>query len=207
MNLPKSFQFLYKIPFFIPKKVEESDKVEENQLLPVPIAANSALEKSKKLGIGLACAFTTGVFAGSLMVPAQFVPEEQRGWDYVLSFAIGSEMTAVFMTVVLIIYHYIRTRTLVEFHFKAVLLPGLLSGALWSAGNAFRVFAVLYLGMAVGFPLTQLGLVLAAIIGMVFFKEIASKFSIFIFVVSTCCIAAGALLLSFFGRGFGETSS
>src|SRR3990167_642043 len=208
INFPKPLRWLYKIPFFIPKKKDEldafydGDPEENKEAVELMKQKKNSLSKGTDLTLGIVYAALSGILSGTLMVPAEFVPEDQRDWDYIFSFAVGSLMCSIAMTATLVIYHFIRTRTLIEFHFKKTLAPGLLAGVLWASANLFRVFAVLWLGMAVGFPLTQLGLVIAAAIGMIFFKEITSRFSILVFVLSTICIISGAFLLSFFGRGW-----
>lgn len=202
VDLPKYLRFLYYIPAFVPPNSEPVE-TEMDLLLLSPVAKKEEkMSKRKNLLIGIMCAATTGLISGSLMVPTQFISKEYRGWDYVFSFSIGSFGAALIVTLFLVVYHYIKERELISFHVRAVLFPGLLSGLLFSAGNTFRVFAVLYIGMSVGFPLTQLSLILAGLIGMIFFKEFTTWYSISMFSLATLFITAGAVLLAIYGRGF-----
>jgi len=51
-------------------------------------------------------------------------------------------------------------------------LPGLSSGILWASANILSVHATWFLGMKVGFPLTQTCVVFNALWGILYFKEI-----------------------------------
>lgn len=55
---------------------------------------------------------------------------------------------------------------------KLSILPGLSSGILWAAANIMSVHATWFLGMKVGFPLTQTCVVFNAMWGILYFKEI-----------------------------------
>ena len=210
-DFPRYLQCLYYIPNFIPKtntsEITELDSfaASENEglmLLSSDYKKQHMVQQRRDLMTGILCSIISGIAFGSLLVPAQFVSREYRGWDYVFSFSMGALIMASVPTIILVIYHYIITKELIPFHVKTTFLPGMLSGILWSAGNAFRVFAVLYLGMAIGFPLSQLGLILSGLIGMIFFKEFSSWYSISMFSFATLLISAGAVLLSIYGRGF-----
>jgi len=54
----------------------------------------------------------------------------------------------------------------------ASVLPGLSSGILWASANILSVHATWFLGMKVGFPLTQTCVVFNALWGILYFKEI-----------------------------------
>ena len=60
--------------------------------------------KRRTLGI-LAAALVTGVYGGSIMVPMQFAPADDKGLGYLISFAIGASL--VNLTMWLIRYLYI----------------------------------------------------------------------------------------------------
>lgn len=53
--------------------------------------------------------------------------------------------------------------------------------------------------MAIGFPLTQIALVVAGIWGMLLFKEIESKEGIIQFFIAAGVLLVGGALLAFFG--------
>jgi len=61
------------------------------------------------------------------------------------------------------------------------------------------IYATKYLGFSIGFPLTQLALVVAALWGILYFKEITNKFQIIAYVIACAIILAGAFILGFFG--------
>merc|ERR1712070_941129 len=62
--------------------------------------------------------------------------------------------------------------TFPKFHFQAVSLPALLTGCYWSFGNVTSMFATIYLGQTIGFPLTQCCLIINGCWGILYYKEI-----------------------------------
>jgi hypothetical protein len=72
-------------------------------------------------------------------------------WRFVFSFATGA---AIVNVTLLLFYSIYRLAVLKQsppsFHFKVMLLPGSVSGMLWSCGNYLSIYAVLFLGQAVG---------------------------------------------------------
>merc|ERR1712000_123329 len=62
-----------------------------------------------------------------------------------------------------------------KFHVESVALPGLLTGCFWGMGNFQAMFATLYLGQTVGFPLTQCCLIVSGCWGILYFKEIQGR--------------------------------
>jgi glucose uptake protein GlcU len=83
---------------------------------------------------------------------------------------------------------------------NASLVPnpfGLFSGLIWGIANFAGLNAVALLGLAVGFPLTQLALLVSVAWGLLYFKEIKGKDKILKIVVGAIVLIAGAFLLAF----------
>merc|ERR1740121_3180672 len=81
-----------------------------------------------------------------------------------------------------------------EFHVTKVATPALLTGAFWGMGNFSAMFASVYLGQVVGFPLTQCCLVISGAWGILYFKEIQGLAAVGIFVAASAIILVGATL-------------
>lgn len=83
-----------------------------------------------------------------------------------------------------------------QFHVSTVATPALMTGAFWGMGNFVVMFATVYLGQTVGFPLTQCCLVVSGAWGILYFKEIQGTAAISIFVAAAVAILVGATLNS-----------
>jgi glucose uptake protein GlcU len=82
-----------------------------------------------------------------------------------------------------------------EFHVKAVALPGLLTGCYWGLGNFAAMFATVYLGQTIGFPLSQCCLILNGLWGILYYREIRGTKAIATFAAGAVAILVGAAFL------------
>lgn len=124
---------------------------------------------------GIVCALFSGFFGGTGLVPlklAQTISGFSGGIDFVLSFAIGALcVQTCFWLVYLGVRTINGTRPIMPpVHFRIMLVPGLISGCLWSAGNVCQIYAVLLLGVGVGSGCVQVGVF--AIFSLLFFKPL-----------------------------------
>jgi len=78
----------------------------------------------------------------------------------------------------------------------AILPSGVLSGIAWNIGNFASFFAVLNLGISIGFPLTQMALFVSVIWGLLYFREISGRINIIKIVIASLILFLGAILLS-----------
>ena len=84
---------------------------------------------------------------------------------------------------------------------RTCLLPGVLSGVLWSIGNACATLASLEpLGLTVGYPSTQCCLLVGGMWGIFFFGEMRSPKAIGSFFAAALVVLVGASLLGIFVR-------
>ena len=74
------------------------------------------------------------------------------------------------------------------------------TGVLWSIGNLGSIYASQYLGLAVGFSLTQTCLVVAGIWSIALLRELRGLIPIGLWGASALVVLGGAALLSFFGH-------
>merc|ERR1712050_133545 len=71
-------------------------------------------------------------------------------------------------------------------------LPGFFTGAFWGMGNFSAMFATVYLGQTIGFPLTQCCLILNGLWGILYCREIAGILPIGVFALGSVALLAGA---------------
>eukprot|EP00698_Gefionella_okellyi_P001374 TRINITY_DN11319_c0_g1_i1.p1 TRINITY_DN11319_c0_g1~~TRINITY_DN11319_c0_g1_i1.p1 ORF type:complete len:371 (+),score=69.48 TRINITY_DN11319_c0_g1_i1:45-1115(+) len=85
----------------------------------------------RRMLIGLVLCVFLGIENGCMMLPLRFTPEEARGVVFVCSFAIF-----VFpMTLLTVVGYFLIKRQKPVMHFRAVAVPGMLTGVIWSIGN------------------------------------------------------------------------
>lgn len=103
------------------------------------------------------------------------------------------------VTVVIAIVYHIVLRQMPVFKPSLMLAPAMATGVMWSIGNLSSIFAAQYLGLAVGFPLTQTCLLVAGLWGMFLLRELKGLIPIALWVLSAGVLLAGAALLSVYG--------
>jgi hypothetical protein len=213
VSLPGWLSFLYKlIPCFVrphsasQAAINSSETGEErSSTLPSTEDANSPSSTKPLQSAGarfiagfFAAAFL-GVLNGSMMVPAELTPEDDQGLAYAVSFAVGVAIVTIIDAPIYFAIQYFRGKGLPKFHFKVAAIPGIIAGLIWNVGNICSIVATLYLGMTIGFPLTQMALLVLGFWGMVLFKEVTRIPAIISFFASACVLLGGAVLLSLYG--------
>lgn len=79
---------------------------------------------------------------------------------------------------------------------KGIILSGVFSGVAWNIANFASFFAVLNLGIAIGFPLTQMALFVSVLWGVFYFKEIRGKTKVIRLIFWSIILFFGAVLLT-----------
>ena len=157
---------------------------------------------STSLGFGLC--LMTGFFDGSLMVPFKLSSATNlvEIYNYLGSFGVSS----LFVCPVIYIL-YVSTCRQGRWVSKAVIqrtfFPGVASGILWSCANFMSVHATYYLGIKIGFPLTQTCIIFTSLWGIFYFKELSVLTSIkntAKFLGGTLAIVLGAYFLAVSGQ-------
>jgi len=177
------------------EKLEEKNEASEETLMIEKPPPPSRFSPFQRKVLGIACAVVSGIFNGSSLVPFKFMPSDIESVAYIASFGVG----VVVVSPTICFFYFLIKRQLPVFHFKAVSLPAMASGVIWSIANVGSIFATKYLGLTVGYPLTQLSLVIAGLWGMFLFGELQGKRTRIQFFLATAVLLAGAALLSFFG--------
>ncbi|KAL3933808.1 MAG: hypothetical protein SGPRY_000121 [Prymnesium sp.] len=158
---------------------------------------------------GLACAIATGVFDGSLMAPfSAYRSSEAAGpnvaLEYLGSFALALPVVALLPLLLLYTGQAVAMGSSRERNWRKLLslpcaLSGLGTGAMWAAGNILSVHASMRLGQAIGFPLTQVCVVISALWGILYFRELRHPLALKVFGVASCTVLVGALFLKLSG--------
>lgn len=129
-----------------------------------------------KFWFGVACAGLGGLTAGSGLVPlklAQNLSGFPGGISYVISFGIGAVTANLFIWFVYVIGRKIAGKPpLPPLHFRVMLIPGVISGLLWSGGNYCQIYAIVFLGYGLGNGAVQAAIIVAGLWGIFFYHEI-----------------------------------
>jgi glucose uptake protein GlcU len=178
-------------------------------------------EPLSALVLGVACALGTGLLDGSLMAPFSsyktslgLAPGDQVALRYLGGFALALPVVALLPLLLALLVEHLRqgarsTRRLLpldgrspaRFLNLSCALSGMSCGALWAAGNVLSVHASMRLGQAVGFPLTQVCVVISALWGILFFGELPQPRARALFASSSVVVLAGAVALKASGGG------
>lgn len=160
---------------------------------------------------GVMWATLVGVCNGSMMAPyayyeasgetRQRVPSNLTALAYQTPFALGLQLVTPVLVAI-----YAAARSLwglppLQLHARVTVVPALITGAFWSAGNFCATVATAYLGNTVGFPLTQTCIMVTGLWGILFFREIQGRAAIALFGVAVVCILGGGALLVVAGSG------
>jgi glucose uptake protein GlcU len=108
------------------------------------------------------------------LVAGESQPSTVKVLSYVASFSLGSALLIAPLSLGYLLHlPDAAARATFLRAAKAAATPALLSGMLWAQANVMSVHATAYLGMRVGFPLTQTCVVFAALWGVLFFREMS----------------------------------
>ena len=183
----------------------EEDDLENTDRVPsVTLCCGFLRVPERILGI-LAALFVTGLWGGSMMVPMQFAPTDDKGLPYLTSFAIGATVVTLFLWFVRYLYllnknNYSFTRAyeaLPSFHLRKMWPYGGACGLLWSVGNFFSILSIENLGEGVGFSTTQAAMLVSGLWGIFYFNEVEGSDAIAKWYVSASVTVIGILLLSY----------
>lgn len=138
-------------------------------------------EKSDKRGVIFAV--LAGTFFSFPLVPMKI--SNLTSTEFFFPMSIGILITAI----VIFLLHRERIN-------NVAILNGLAGGAIWNIGNLGAIFAVTSLGLAVGYPLTQMAAVVAVLWGIFVFKEIRESKKKAYVLLGAIMVILGAVLLA-----------
>jgi len=152
---------------------------------------------SPKKNVFLGCLLALGLSIpnGTRLVPIKLAPTEVQGINFIVSFGIG----VICVTPVYALIYYFAFRKKPLFKLNQLAIPGIIAGVGWNIGNWASIYATLFLGFTIGFPLTQCALLVGAFWGLLLFREISGGIRVLIVVISSFTLIGGAVLLGMFG--------
>jgi len=178
---------------------EKKMDIETQRLLRDDVEESTVIDDEvlprRRLWLGILCALGLSITNGSMLVPLKFAPPEVGGINFIVSFAIG---VFVVTPVFALIYFGIR-RTMPEMKVTRLALPGIMAGIGWNIGNWASIYATIFLGFTIGFPLSQCALLVAGMWGILLFREITGTKRVVSLFVGSGILIVGAVLLGLFG--------
>lgn len=119
--------------------------------------------------IGVMAAVFNGVWGGANLVPSHF--SSIQGVHYVLSFGIGAVVANVVLLISFLLWQKSAGEDLPRLEFRVMMVPGFLSGVLWSLGNFCSLYAVASLGQGIGYSLVQASIIISGLWGILYYHE------------------------------------
>ncbi len=141
-------------------------------------------KRTSKFTHGLVFAALGGVIFGSYLVPMNASGLALE--DTLFSMSIGIVLTTWLI--------FFSQRAPFQ---KQFIIHAATTGTIWNIANISSLFAVSIAGLALAFPITQLGVIPPVIIGILFFKELKEKKQLLKVILGTLILVAGAMLLGF----------
>jgi len=153
--------------------------------------------------IGIIGAAIDGVLGGSNLIPMKLAPTIDRGLDYVISFGIGAAIATLAGWALRLSIASCRQKSLnagyaslPSMHLSKIIIPGALSGTLWSIGNIGQIMSVTLLGETIGMSIVQSQMIISGILGILWFGEIKGIKMIMGWVLSAIVTFIGIICLS-----------
>ena len=141
-------------------------------------------EKLKTNKIGIIAAFVAGSLFGSILI--FFKLGNLKPSEFLFPLSVG----VILLGIILFL-------TKVRKIMKEYAYNGIASGIIWGIGMLSATYAVAFLGLAIGQPLTQLALLVAVLLGLFYFKEIKERKVIRMILIGAVLIFLAGILLAF----------
>ena len=157
-------------------------------ILGIPLVIVAREKKANGMSKGLIYSVVAGIIFGSYITPLKFSGLQIS--EYILSMASG-----ILITTWLIYLLSLRMKKQ-KISFNKIIYS-LSGGFSWTLGNIASLLAISSLGLSIGFPLTQLQLLVAVSWGIFYFKEVSDKHIIIKIILGAILLISGAALLAF----------
>ncbi|XP_030643576.1 transmembrane protein 144-like [Chanos chanos] len=201
--------------FFVKSDVQRISSEEETPLLIDNINSDSRcssdeswvdrLRPRTKRIVGSAMAVVAGLLYGSSFIPELYIKyhatdqnstytgASQFDLDYVFA-----QFSGIFLTSTVYFLIYCGFKKNQPKVFPRAILPGFASGVMWAIATCCWFLANNYLSAVVSFPIiTTVPGLIAAVWGVVVFKEVKGLRNYLVLVFAFCLVLAGALLTAF----------
>ncbi|XP_013917809.1 PREDICTED: transmembrane protein 144 isoform X1 [Thamnophis sirtalis] len=163
------------------------------------------LSPLRKRMVGCFLAMIAGIFYGSSFVPVFYIKDHGRrngtmytgasqfDVDYVFA-----HFSGIFLTSTIYFLIYCAAMKNNPKVYPAAIIPGFISGTLWAIANCCWFIANHYLSAVVSFPIITAGPgFIAAVWGVLVFKEIKGLKNYLLLLIAFCIILAGSLSTAF----------
>ncbi|XP_053921079.1 transmembrane protein 144 [Cuculus canorus] len=163
------------------------------------------LAPAKKRLIGCSLAVVAGILYGSSFVPVLYIKDHGRANETIYTGAsqfdldyVFAHFSGIFLTSTVYFLIYCAVRKNKPNVYPQAILPGFVSGVLWAIANCCWFIANHYLSAVVSFPIITAGPgLVAAMWGVLVFKEIKGLRNYALLSVAFCIILAGSLSTAF----------
>ncbi|XP_068043307.1 transmembrane protein 144 isoform X4 [Anomalospiza imberbis] len=163
------------------------------------------LSSAKRRLIGCSLAVVAGILYGSSFVPVLYIKDHGRRNETIYTGAsqfdldyVFAHFSGIFLTSTIYFLIYCAVRKNKPYVYPQAILPGFVSGVLWAIANCCWFLANHYLSAVVSFPIITAGPgLVAAMWGVLVFKEIKGLKNYMLLSVSFCIILAGSLSTAF----------
>merc|ERR1740121_1314113 len=144
--------------------------------------------------LGVLAAIFNGVWGGANLVPSHF--SSIQGVHYIISFGIGAMVAMCMLLLAFCGWRKTQGEPLPSFEVRAMMVPGFLSGMLWSMGNFCALYVVATLGQGIGYSLVQASIVVSGLWGIFYYREMSGS-SVVYWVLSclVCFVGIGGLAM------------
>jgi glucose uptake protein len=167
------------------------------------IAFRLEIKKDEPVWSGIISAFIVGLLNGCLLVPQQALARFSDRSIEIFSFNVTILFSAINLAISpgLICCYFgiqrtIKWSSLPLFHWKYGFPAGFGTGVIWGLGNILSVYATLYLGISIGFPLSQLALVVNGLWAVLVFKELKTCMALTLWGLATLLLLMGGFILT-----------
>ena len=140
----------------------------------------------KNVKLGVLCALSLGVFHGSYFVPLH--ASEFTIFTTFIPLSVGMVLVTFFVAII----------AKSEFFYGRVSMFRMIAaGMILCSGNYTALLTLKYLGVSLGYPLTEVGIVVNTLWGILLFKEVVTKRGYAFVSIGVAITIFGAVLLNF----------
>uniref|UniRef100_A0A8C6YL21 Transmembrane protein 144 n=1 Tax=Nothoprocta perdicaria TaxID=30464 RepID=A0A8C6YL21_NOTPE len=191
--------------FFVKTEVQSSSvSLERTPLLRESVSTLELLFYSSE-NRGCSLAVVSGILYGSSFVPVLYIKDHGRRNGTIYTGAsqfdldyVFAHFSGIFLTSTIYFLTYCAVRKNKPHVYPQAILPGFVSGVLWAIANCCWFMANHYLSAVVSFPIITAGPgLVAAMWGVLVFKEIKGLKNYLLLTVAFCIILAGSLSTAF----------
>eukprot|EP00928_Gymnodinium_smaydae_P079169 TRINITY_DN63169_c0_g1_i1.p1 TRINITY_DN63169_c0_g1~~TRINITY_DN63169_c0_g1_i1.p1 ORF type:complete len:452 (+),score=71.44 TRINITY_DN63169_c0_g1_i1:149-1504(+) len=137
-------------------------------------ALSQPRHRKVSFALGVSAALFNGIWGGSNLVPAKY--SAYHGIHFVISFSTGALVANVVLGVVYVVLAKLVWRApLPRLELRAMAVPGLISGCLWSLGNFCSLYVLSVFGQGIGNAFLQSSVMVSGLWGILYYREMTGR--------------------------------